>query len=243
MSSSLSRVAVWHPSYDTYFLSRVVLDLVLLFSLKADTAIPSLSAILFYFSCFFTLAISTISGPMAYASLSIPFFAQLVHRLRRINARYRLIAYHYRRTHHPTHHARRRADRAGLWIDTSIARAKSPDTVTGSSTDDVVEEEGEGEGNDGDDAESDAEYSPEVELVTSAEAYLSPLDLGLCPRSDDVVPGAPRLRTRPLPKDEWRTVESELDPYVAALGLGGLCYHGDVTDTRVSALKGVARND
>lgn len=60
---------------------------------------------------------------MAHPSFPMPFFTQLVHRLRCTNARYNQIAHQCRRTQHPTHHAKRRAYRAGLRIDTSKARA------------------------------------------------------------------------------------------------------------------------
>ncbi|KAG8220698.1 hypothetical protein J3R82DRAFT_2991 [Butyriboletus roseoflavus] len=57
---------------------------------------------------------------------SFPLFTQLVHRLRRTNARYNQIAHQCRRTQRPTHHAKRRAYRTGLRIDTSKACTACP---------------------------------------------------------------------------------------------------------------------
>lgn len=63
---------------------------------------------------------STTTTDMARSSFS---FAQLVRRLRHTNARYDQIAIQFRCRIRPTHHAKRRACRAGLRIDTSKARA------------------------------------------------------------------------------------------------------------------------
>lgn len=60
---------------------------------------------------------------MARSPFSTAAFAQLVRRLRHTNARYNQIALQFRRRIRPTHHATRRAYRAGLRIDTSKARA------------------------------------------------------------------------------------------------------------------------
>ncbi|KAG6373207.1 hypothetical protein JVT61DRAFT_6830 [Boletus reticuloceps] len=60
---------------------------------------------------------------MARSSFSTAAFAQLVRRLRHTNARYNQIARQFRCRLRPTHHAKRRAFRAGLRIDTLKARA------------------------------------------------------------------------------------------------------------------------
>lgn len=60
---------------------------------------------------------------MARSPFSTAAFAQLVRRLRHTNARYNQIALQFRCRIRPTHHAKRRAHRAGLCIDTSKARA------------------------------------------------------------------------------------------------------------------------
>lgn len=60
---------------------------------------------------------------MARSAFSTAAFAQLVRRFRHTNARYDQIALHFRCRIRPTHHAKRRAYRAGLRIDTSKARA------------------------------------------------------------------------------------------------------------------------
>jgi len=66
---------------------------------------------------------STAAADMARSSFSSAAFAQLVRRLRHSNARYNQIALQFRCRIRPTHHAKRRAYRAGLRIDTSKARA------------------------------------------------------------------------------------------------------------------------
>ncbi|KAH0838780.1 hypothetical protein J3R83DRAFT_7156 [Lanmaoa asiatica] len=66
---------------------------------------------------------STTTIDMARSSFSTAAFAQLIRRLRHTNARYNKIARQFRCRIRPTHHAKRRAYRAGLSIDTSKARA------------------------------------------------------------------------------------------------------------------------
>ena len=66
---------------------------------------------------------STTTIDMARSAFSTAAFAQLFRRLRHSNARYNQIAHQFRCRIRPTHHAKRRAYRAGLRIDTSKARA------------------------------------------------------------------------------------------------------------------------
>ena len=158
---------------------------------------------------------------------SFPLFTQLVRRLRQTNARYNQIAYQCRHTQRLTYHAKRRAYRVGLRINTSKARAAWPDVhiavdrTAGSPVWVATEAETE---EDDSDSESGAEGAclpnPWPELKSLPEAVvrkqpatlsLSPLGLGLS-NLDDVdtrdlpfrgpVPGAPRWRSKPLPEDE-----------------------------------------
>lgn len=168
---------------------------------------------------------------MSHTSSSIPLFTQLVHRLRQTNARYDQIAYQCRRTQRLTYHAKRRAYRVGLRIDTSKAHAEWLDYLsvastqllpvldrsTGSPVGVITETETEG---DHSDLESIAEDAclpnpwPEPEpkrlphvIVQKPVTRLSPLGLGLSLIFDDSdacdlpVPGAPRWRSKPLPED------------------------------------------
>ncbi|KAG9310385.1 hypothetical protein JVU11DRAFT_9520 [Chiua virens] len=66
---------------------------------------------------------STTIFDMARSAFSSAAFAQLVRRLRHSNTRYNQIAHQFRCRFRPTHHAKARAYRAGLRIDTSKARA------------------------------------------------------------------------------------------------------------------------
>ena len=79
------------------------------------------TAFVFYIPSRHTVCMSTTT--MARSSFSTAAFAQLVRRLRHTNARYNQIAHQFRCRIRPTHHAKRRAYRAGLRIDTSKARA------------------------------------------------------------------------------------------------------------------------
>ncbi|KAG8220703.1 hypothetical protein J3R82DRAFT_2998 [Butyriboletus roseoflavus] len=73
---------------------------------------------------------TTTTIDMARSSFSTAAFAQLAHRLRHTNARYNQIAHQFHCHIRPTHHAKRRACRAGLCIDTSKARACPQKTVS-----------------------------------------------------------------------------------------------------------------
>ncbi|KAI9454721.1 hypothetical protein HD554DRAFT_2178829 [Boletus coccyginus] len=162
---------------------------------------------------------------------SIPLFTQLIHRLRQTNARYDQIAYQCRHTQRLTYHAKRRAYRVGLRIDTSKAHAEWLDYLSAASTQllpvldrsigspvgVVTETDSETEG-DNSDLQSIAEDAclpnpwPEPEPkrlphVIAPVTRLSPLGLGLSSIFDDSdpcdlpVPGAPRWRSKPLPED------------------------------------------
>ena len=160
---------------------------------------------------------------MSHPSSSILLFTQLVRRLRQTNARYNQIAYQCRHTQRLTYHAKRRAYRVGLHIDTSKARAADHvsavlpvlDRTAGSPA--WVATETEGEEDDSDSSADDACLPnpwPLPEVVVrkqSATLSLSPLGLGLI-NIDDVatcglpfrgpVPSAPRWKSKPLPEDE-----------------------------------------
>ena len=167
------------------------------------------------------MSTTTVSHP------SFPLFTQLVRRLRQTNARYNQIAYQCRHTQRLTYHAKRRAYRVGLHINTSKARAAGPDVhiavdrTAGSPVWVATETETE---EDDSDSESGTEGAclpnPWPRTTTSgkllsskqpATQSLSPLGLGLS-NFDDVdtcdlpfrgpVPGAPRWKPKPLPEDE-----------------------------------------
>ncbi|KAG6373206.1 hypothetical protein JVT61DRAFT_6829 [Boletus reticuloceps] len=176
---------------------------------------------------------------LSHPTVSIPHFTQLVRRLRSTNARYNLIAYQCRRAQRPTYHAKQRAYRVGLRIDTSKARAAWLDapvlvSVSAASTRVApVSSETAGipasvatEAGTNTDTEDRSYWSPEdtclpnpwpkrAHVVTQKQlaTRLSPLQLELC-NIDDVyacqrdgpfrapsVPGAPRWRSKPLPKE------------------------------------------
>lgn len=69
------------------------------------------------------LCMSSSTTTMARSAFSTAAFAQLVRRLRHTNARYNQIALQFRCRIRRTYHAKRRAYRAGLCIDTAKARA------------------------------------------------------------------------------------------------------------------------
>ena len=147
---------------------------------------------------------STAAAPSP-SSFSIPLFTQLVHRLRHTNARYNLIAYQCRRAYRPTNHAKRRASRAGLRIDTSKTCSLSPTSVFISDT--SIGHLTERKGADRDREVAEGGGLPEAVVPKC----LSPLDLEIRFADGDWlfrggVPGAPRLRPRALPDaDEYRT--------------------------------------
>jgi hypothetical protein len=113
----LASFAVWHPP--KFLHCRII-------SRRRDFAIGylyhgSAQHSLVFPSPHFCMSTTTID--MARSAFSTAAFAQLVRRLRHSNARYNQIAHQFRCRIRPTHHARRRAYRAGLRIDTSKARA------------------------------------------------------------------------------------------------------------------------
>lgn len=130
------------------------------------------------FSCIFISPMYTTTHP------SYSPFTQLVRRLRHTNARYNQIAHQCRHTFRPTHHAKRRACRVGLRIDTSKTQSDVPPISVCVST-----------GNEGDGGSSKVGLRGLPD--TSSSVCLSPLDLGM----DVPVPGAPRLRPIALPED------------------------------------------
>jgi hypothetical protein len=161
---------------------------------------------------------------MSHPSFSILLFTQLARRLRQTNARYDQIAYQCRHAQRLTYHAKRRAYRVGLHIDTSKARATDHvsavlpvlDRSAGSPAWVATETEDE-EDSSADDARMPNPWPklkslPEVVVrKQSATLSLSPLGLGLI-NIDDLdtcglpfrgpVPGAPRWKSKPLPEVE-----------------------------------------
>ncbi|KAF8555895.1 hypothetical protein OG21DRAFT_1483483 [Imleria badia] len=166
---------------------------------------------------------------MARSSFPTAAFAQLVRRLRHTNARYNQIARHFRCRIRPTHHAKRRAYRAGLRIDTSKARAcpekyvsihPPPVLDTSTVTPSWVDPQARGYAT----AESEDAYMRGMGLRNLPEVVarkqrrrdgqqrvmlrLPPLKLQLnvdypCGGPfQGPVPGAPRLLPRQLPEDE-----------------------------------------
>jgi len=156
---------------------------------------------------------------------SFPLFTQLVCRLRQTNARYDQIAYQCRHTQRLTYHAKRRAYRVGLRINTSKARAAwlddhiAVDRTAGSPLWVATETE-----TAGDDSDSSAEDAclpnpwPQLKSLPEVVVRKQPVTVSLSPLGlelsnlDDVdtcdlpfrgpVPGAPRWRSKPLPEDE-----------------------------------------
>ena len=161
------------------------------------------------------------STTMSQPSFPILLFTQLARRLQHTNARYNQIAYQCRHTQRPTHHAKQRAYRVGLWIDTSRAR---PDTAASTVLDRIACSPVWGATETETGREEDAYLPnpwPEMPMKSLPRTVvvhkrpvtpsLSPLELGLS-NIDDVdacdgsfrgpVPGAPRWKSRPLPEDD-----------------------------------------